>query len=202
MSAFFICGTGDLLPHVIVIAGPNGAGKSTTAPKLLKEMLGVTEFVNADTIAEGLSAFNPEGAAFEAGRIMLRRLHSLADEQRDFAFETTLATRSYARWLKKLRDQGYTVHLFFFWLPSPEYAIARVAERVRMGGHNVPEETIRRRYQAGLRNFFDMYRHLADSWYMFDNSAPGMPLLIASYDQDDGLVKEDEPEWACIVEGM
>ena len=190
------------MPHVIVIAGPNGAGKSTTAPAILKETLGVTEFVNADTIAEGLSAFNPEGVAFQAGRVMLRRLHSLAAEQRDFAFETTLATRSYAPWLKELQGQGYTIILFFFWLPSPEFAISRVAERVRMGGHNVPEDTIRRRYHAGLRNFFGLYRQLADSWFIFDNSAPGRPVLIATFCQGTGFVKEDEPAWECVAGGM
>ena len=193
---------GAVMPHVIVIAGPNGAGKSTTAPSILKETLGVTEFVNADTIASGLSAFNPEGAAFQAGRIMLERLHTLAAEQKDFAFETTLATRSYLRWLKELKKQGYMVHLFFFWLPSSEFAIARVAERVKMGGHNVPEETVRRRYHAGLKNFFELYRESADSWFMFDNSKPGVPTLIATCGHDAGFVKEDGVVWECIVEGM
>jgi len=115
------------MPHVIVIAGPNGAGKSTTAPAILKGTLGVTEFVNADTIAAGLSAFNPEKAAFQAGR-------------EDFAFETTLASKTFAHWIQNLKLSGYTFHLFYLWLPSPDFAIARVAERVRMGGHCVPEE--------------------------------------------------------------
>lgn len=188
------------MPHVIVIAGPNGAGKSTTAPVLLREMLGVTEFVNADTIAHGLSAYNPEGAAFEAGRIMLQRLHSLAREGCNFAFETTLAARSYAHWLKSLQEQGYVVHLFVFWLPSPECAIARVAERVRMGGHHVPADTVRRRYHSGLDNFFRIYRQIADTWFMFDNSAAGAPLLIASCNETEGLVKEDGPVWEIIME--
>ena len=188
------------MPHVIVIAGPNGAGKSTIAPAILKDYLGVTEFVNADTIALGLSAFNPEGAAFQAGRVMLQRLHNLATEQRDFAFETTLATRSYARWLKELKGRGYTIHLFFFWLPSTEYAIARVAERVRMGGHDVPVDTIRRRYHAGLRNFFMIHRQLADTWFMFDNSAPDIPVLIASCGLETGFVKEEGPAWEYIAE--
>jgi len=134
-------------PHVIVIAGPNGAGKSTTAPMLLKGTLGVTEFVNADVIAQGLSAFQPESAAFHAGRVMLERLHYLAKERVDFAFETTVASRSFAPWIAKLKQSGYTFHLVFLWLPSADFAVARVAERVRMGGHDVPEETIRRRYK-------------------------------------------------------
>ena len=107
-------------PHVIVIGGPNGAGKSTTAPALFKGTLGVTEFANADTIAEGLSAFYPEGAAFHAGRVMLERIHILAKEYRDFAFETTLASRTFAPWLEELRKKGYVYHLVFLWLPSEE----------------------------------------------------------------------------------
>ncbi|GAX59862.1 hypothetical protein SCALIN_C04_0350 [Candidatus Scalindua japonica] len=166
-------------PHVIVIGGPNGAGKSTTAPALLKGTLGVTEFVNADTIAEGLSAFYPEGAAFHAGRVMLERIHILAKEYRHFAFETTLASRTFAPWLEELRKKGYVCHLVFLWLPSEEFAIARVAERVRMGGHNVPEEIIRRRYTKGMRNFFGLYTPLADTWRVYDNSFQSGPVLIA-----------------------
>lgn len=138
-------------PHLIIISGPNGAGKSTTAPALLQGTLGVTEFVNADVIAQGLSAFNPERAAFHAGRIMLERLQQLADEHGNFAFETTLASRTFAHWIKELKNAGYAFHLFFLWLPAAEFAIARVAERVKMGGHNVPEDAITRRYHAGLK---------------------------------------------------
>lgn len=167
------------MPHVIVIAGPNGAGKSTTAPAILQGALGVTEFVNADTIAAGLSAFNPEKAAFHAGRIMLERLKQLAGEGENFAFETTLASKTFVCWLQKLKQQGYVFHLIYLWLPSPEFAIARVAERVRYGGHNVPEETIRRRYHAGIKNFFNHYQELADTWRLYDNAAQGDPRLIS-----------------------
>lgn len=167
------------MPHVIAIAGPNGAGKSTTAPAILQGALGVTEFVNADTIAAGLSAFNPEKAAFHAGRIMLERLKQLASEGENFAFETTLASKTFACWLQKLKQQGYEFHLIYLWLPSPEFAIARVAERVRYGGHNVPEETIRRRYHSGIRNFFIHYQELADTWRLYDNAAQGDPRLIS-----------------------
>lgn len=186
------------MPNVIVIAGPNGAGKSTTAPALLNGTLGISEFVNADTIAQGLSAFNPDGAAFQAGRIMLERIHQLAKERKDFAFETTLATRSYAHWLTSLKTDGYTIHLIFFWLPSADMAIARVAERVCLGGHNVPEATIRRRYHSGLANFFALYRTLADYWYLFDNSAPGCPALIASSYRETGIVMENGVVWNTI----
>lgn len=172
------------MPHVIIIAGPNGAGKSTTAPAILNCALGVTEFVNADTIAQGLSAFNPEKAAFHAGRIMLDRLQQLANDKENFAFETTLASKTFAHWLKMLKTDGYTFHLFYLWLPSTDLAIARVAERVSMGGHNVPDVTIRRRYHSGLKNFFQLYRPIADTWRIYDNSLPGEPHLISSGEND------------------
>ncbi len=121
---------------------------------MLKGTLRVTEFVNADLIAQGLSAFKPEMTAFQAGRIMLERLHYLAKKRVDFAFETTLASKTFAPWIAKLRETGYVFHLIFLWLPSEEFAINRLAERVRSGGHNVPEDIIRRRYHTGLRNFF------------------------------------------------
>lgn len=121
-------------PKVVVIAGPNGAGKSTAATRILQDALAVQEFVNADVIARGLSAFKPESVALTAGRVMLQRLDALAAERADFAFETTLASRSFAPWLKRLNVSGYEFHLFFVWLPTAEAAIARVQERVRSGG--------------------------------------------------------------------
>src|SRR5262245_8852726 len=124
-------------PSVVVLAGPNGAGKSTAAPELLKETLALTEFVNADVIARGLSAFDPERATIAAGRIMWKRLRELAHERENFAFETTLASKSYAPWLAKLVESGYRLELTFLWLPSADLAVARVADRVRMGGHAV-----------------------------------------------------------------
>lgn len=186
------------MPHVIVIAGPNGAGKSTTAPAILQGALGVTEFVNADTIAAGLSAFNPEKAAFQAGRVMIGRLQQLAADQADFAFETTLASKTFAHWIQNLKQSGYTFHLFYLWLPSHEFAIARVAERVQMGGHNVPEETIRRRYHAGLKNFFAMYQQLADTWRIYDNSAPGSPRLLSTGERTIITNVVDAPLWETL----
>jgi predicted ABC-type ATPase len=187
-------------PHIIIISGPNGAGKSTTAPALLHGTLGVTEFVNADVIAQGLSAFNPERAAFHAGRVMLERLHQLAEERENFAFETTLASRTFALWIEELKCVGYAFHLFFLWLPAPEFAVARVAERVKMGGHNVPEDTIKRRYQAGLKNFFNLYRPLADSWYFYDNSQGTRPLLLASEEKQAGTFVNNKVIWDKIME--
>jgi predicted ABC-type ATPase len=187
------------MPHLIVIAGPNGAGKSTAAPALLPQTLGITEFVNADAIALGLSAFAPETVAFSAGRIMLNRLRQLANQQANFAFETTLATRSYAPWIANLRENGYRFHLIFLWLPNPELAISRVQERVRTGGHNVPEETIRRRYHAGIRNFFQLYRSLADSWRFYNNSTTAVYRLIASGIDEFTEEIYDNETWEKIV---
>ncbi len=166
-------------PHVFVIAGPNGAGKSTAAPGLLRDLLGVAEYVNADLIAQGLSAFDTESVAFQAGRVMLARIKRLAAKQRNFAFETTLATRSYRPWLSFLQRSGYAVDLVFLWLPSSEMAVARVEERVRLGGHSVPVPVIHRRYQRGIDNFFRLYRATSDKWWFFDNSGSKGPRLIA-----------------------
>ena len=170
-------------PSLIVVAGPNGAGKSTAAPILLQETLGVSEFVNADVIAQGLSAFQPERVAFAAGRIMLTRLQELAERGTSFAFETTLASRSFAPWIRELTLTGYQFHLVFLWLPSADFAVQRVADRVRLGGHGVPEATIRRRYGAGLRNFFTLYQPLATTWRLYDNSGDAGIRLIAAGQQ-------------------
>lgn len=150
------------MPNVIVIAGPNGAGKSTLAPALLRDTFDILEFVNADTIAEGLSAFAPEDASFDAGRVMLGRLRELAAAEKNFAFETTLATRFYAAWLRGLQTKSdYRVSIVFLWLRNVDLAIARVAARVKIGGHSIPEETIRRRYERSMMNFFELYRPVA-----------------------------------------
>lgn len=140
-------------PLIVMIAGPHGTGKTTSAPLLLIGALAVNEFINADTIALGLSAFRADRLAVAAGRIMLARLHALARNRESFAFETTLASRSFAPWLRARRTEGYRVHLAFLSLPSIELALARVQERVRLGGHDVPETVVRRRYVAGLHNF-------------------------------------------------
>jgi predicted ABC-type ATPase len=166
-------------PHILVLAGPNGAGKSTAAPALIDETLGIAEFVNADVIATGLSAFDPERVALEAGRLMLIRLRELAKQRVSFAFETTLASRSFAPWIAELVTSGYSFHLCFLWLSTPEQAVLRVDSRVRSGGHHVPEETIRRRYNRGLRNFFMLYQPLATTWRVFDSSQPLKPQIIA-----------------------
>lgn len=188
------------LPLAVVIAGPNGAGKTTAAPRLLRGALAVSEFVNADTIAQGLSAFRPEQAAVAAGRIMLDRLHALALARETFAFETTLASRSFAPWLHGLRTQGYRVHLDFLSLPSAEMALARVQDRVRLGGHDVPIPVVRRRYARGLHNFFFVYRSVVDAWQLFDNSDPDEYRLIASGESDAPPTIIDQNGWNNLLE--
>jgi predicted ABC-type ATPase len=193
--------TADVSPQVIVIAGPNGAGKTTLAPFLLRDTFGLTVYVNADSIAHGLSAFNPEAAAIESGRIMLKRLRDLASRKETFAFETTLSTRSYAAWLGRLKHEGYNFHLIFLWLQSPELAVRRVRERVLAGGHDVPDYVVRRRYAKGLSNLFKLYAPLADTWVMYDNSISGTVPRVA---RGRGVKTDkvfDASLWARIKEG-
>ncbi len=186
-------------PLVVVIAGPNGAGKTTTAPLLLQRALAVREFVNADAIALGLSAFRPESAAFAAGRAMLSRLKALAASRVDFAFETTLASRTFAPWLRELRTSGCHVHLAFLALPDADLAVARVQERVRAGGHDVPESVIRRRFRAGLANFFGLYAPVANSWDLLDNSCRPRPRSIAFREHAAAPVVSDPAAWQDLV---
>ncbi len=183
------------MPDVIIIAGPNGAGKSTLAPALLRDTLHVLEYVNADTIAEGLSAFAPEDASFDAGRVMLGRLHELAEERKNFAFETTLASRFYAGWLRELKETAdYRVSLVFLWLRSVDIAIARVGARVKLGGHSIPEVTIRRRFERGTKNFFELYVPVADSWRLF-NAGTTPAVEIARYTHKDSEKVFDSGLW-------
>jgi predicted ABC-type ATPase len=185
-------------PLVVVLAGPNGAGKSTNAANLLRGALAVDEFVNADTIAQGLSAYRPESTAVTAGRVMLERLRVLVRGSRDFAFETTLAGRNHARWLTEARAAGSRAHLIFLSLPSPDLAVARVHERVKRGGHSVPEEVIRRRYEAGLRNLFDVYVPVVDGWQLYDNAGVAAPRLIAAGVTGTDPVIVDRDGWNSL----
>src|SRR5437868_1066119 len=184
-------------PKLIMLAGPNGAGKSTLAPFLLRDRLGILEYVNADTLALGLSAFQPEAVAMQAGRIMLKRLRELAAERANFAFESTLASRPYAGWINTLREQGYEFHLYFLWLRSVEVAIERVKERVQLGGHDVPEDAIRRRYHHGIKNFF--YQTLATRWSLYGNSLHE-PLLIADGNAAAGSRVYQPDGWMSFYE--
>jgi predicted ABC-type ATPase len=188
-------------PSVIALAGPNGAGKSTAGPALLKETLGIAQFVNADVIAQGLSAFAPESAALAAGKILLARLRELAASRVSFAFETTLAGRSCQRWLTTLISEGYSFHIIYLWLPNPAFAVARVKDRVRRGGHAIPESTIRRRFATGLRNFFAYYQEIAESWRIYDSSG-SPPRLVATGRGRLVAQVDDEATWTKIQQTL
>ncbi len=188
------------MPHIIIIAGANGAGKTSAAPAILRDALHVSDYVNADIIAQGLCGFAPNQAAFEAGRIMLTRLQQLAKERANFAFETTLASKTFATWISGLKEQGYYFHLTYLWLKNPELAISRVTERVKLGGHDVPEPTIRRRYHGSLKNFFNLYQPLTNSWQFYDNSNSNQLNLIASGIGTQALTINDSYTWKTILE--
>jgi predicted ABC-type ATPase len=165
-------------PSLYVIAGPNGAGKTTFARTFLPKYADCLPFVNADLIALGLSPFAPEAAALRAGRLVLDQIKDLSRQRVDFGLETTLSGKSYALLFRRLRQEGYRVNLFFLWIPDANMAVARVASRVRRGGHHIPEDDIRRRHARGMRNFVEVYRPLLDSWILFENSGE-TPIIIA-----------------------
>lgn len=158
------------MPNLYIISGPNGAGKTTASLQLLPQFLDCKEYVNADAIASGLSPFNSDAVAIQAGRLMLQRIEELASQKIDFAFETTLASRSFVPFIKKCKKEGYTIILIYFYLHSEELAIQRVAERVAGGGHDIPLATITRRYSRSLKNLISLYIDIVDEFVMFDNS--------------------------------
>lgn len=166
------------MPNLYIIAGCNGAGKTTASMTILPEILDCREFVNADMIAYGISPLNMESVAFQAGRLMLKRIEELLEAGDDFAFETTLATRSYVNTIKEAKAKGYEVTLLYFWLHSPEQAKKRVEERVAKGGHNIPDDVVERRYYRGIKNFLELYSPICDKWSLLDNT-DGNPEIIA-----------------------
>lgn len=171
---------------IYIIAGCNGAGKTTASFTILPQVLECDEFVNADEIARGLSPFHPERVSIEAGKLMLQRISKLMLSKATFALETTLSTRSYVSLINRAHKAGYEVELIFFWLSSPEVAIKRVAKRVAEGGHNIPEDVIRRRYDAGIHNLFNIYGHVVDRWVLVDNNNNKSVVLAES---DNGVTK-------------
>lgn len=174
-----------------IIAGCNGAGKTTASFTILPEILDCKEFVNADEIAKGLSPFQPEKVAFEAGRIMLGRINELLKNNESFAFETTLSTKSYKNKIKEAQQKGYTVTLLFFWLQSIELAKERVKTRVSEGGHNIEPDVIERRYIKGIKNLFDIYLPLVDGFFIFDNSE-GKHEPLARKTTDEQIIISNE----------
>lgn len=180
--------------NLYIIAGCNGSGKTTASFTILPEILDCKEFVNADEIAKGLSPFQPEKVSFEAGRIMLHRISELVSQNENFAFETTLSTRSYKNRILDAKAKNYNVTLLFFWLKNPELAKERVKTRVLEGGHNIPEDIIERRYYKGINNLFEIYLSIVDQALVFDNSA-GRPDLIAEIYASEKLHILNEPKF-------
>lgn len=179
--------------RLYIIGGPNGAGKTTASYSVLPKILECREFVNADEIARGLSPFNPDSVAIEAGRLMLTRISELLRRNESFSIETTLATRSYFRLIEQAHRQGYDVTLLFFWLRTPEQAIERVAERVSKGGHNIPSDVIRRRYQEGINNLFHIYMPIIDTWILVNNSmTPRSIIATGGREQQTTILNEVE----------
>ena len=176
--------------NLYIIAGCNGAGKTTASFTILPEIIECQEFVNADEIAKGLSPFQPETVALEAGRIMLKRIKELLNENKSFAFETTLSSKSYKNKILNAKKNGYTVTLLFFWLNNIELAKERVRVRVKEGGHNIPNKIIERRYVKGIKNLFDIYINIVDGVLIFDNSF-GKHELIAQKIEDEDIVITD-----------
>jgi predicted ABC-type ATPase len=177
--------------NLYIISGCNGAGKTTASFTILPNILNCKEFVNADEIAKGLSPFQPEKVAFESGRIMLNRINELLKENENFAFETTLATKSYKSKVIEAQKKGYNVTLLFFWLQNVDLAIERVKTRVKEGGHNIETDVIKRRYKNGIKNLFDIYLPIVNEAMIFDNSV-GKPDLMAekTLETDIAIINE------------
>jgi predicted ABC-type ATPase len=189
------------MPSLYVIGGANGSGKTTLALTLLPRFLQVFEYVNADAIASGLSPLNPESMAMQSGRLMLERLQTLTEAGVDFAFETTLAARTFAPFLNSCKQRGYTINLIYLWLPSADLAVERVAKRVASGGHNIPVEVVRRRYERGLKNLVELYLPISDGWMIFDNSA-GESRLIAECIINQQPIIYNQEAWNRIYRVM
>lgn len=186
--------------NIYIIAGPNGSGKTTFAKKFMPNYAKCPNFVNADLIAQGISPFVPRLATIKAGRIVLEQIHELADKGLDFAFETTLAGKSYIPFLDNLKNKDYSINLFFLWISHAELALARIKERVAEGGHDVPAIDVRRRFYRGVYNLFKFYRPLLDSWMLFNNSLT-IPNLIAQ-ERDHELSIVNENLFSRIIKGI
>lgn len=183
--------------RIFIIAGPNGAGKTTTAMSFIPDLVKIYDFINADEIARGLAPLHPESVSLAASKLMINRLKELLGANKNFAFETTASGTNYLKYLKDAQGKGYEIHLMYLWLSSPDLAVKRVAHRVAQGGHHIPEETIRRRYYAGLRNLIEYYLPLADNVLLLDNSA-GTSKTIAQKSSNTSFKVENLKIWEEI----
>lgn len=186
---------------ILMIAGPNGAGKTTMTLELIKSCSMLYEFINADEIARGLAPKHPESMALTASKLMIKRLKELLDADRSFAFETTASGTNYVKHLKLAKEKGYEISLTFLWLSKPEEAVKRVAQRVKQGGHHVPEESVVRRYYSGIKNLVLHYLPLSDEAFILDNSSEGSSRgLIARKNKDEPIDILDRAIWEKIKE--
>lgn len=180
------------MPKLYIVSGCNGAGKTTASYTLLPEMLECRQFVNSDEFAKGLSPFNPEGASIQASRFMLLRIRYLLQRKEDFGIETTLATRTLLKTVRMAQEAGYYVTVLYFWLNSPDLAVKRVKARVAAGGHNIPEDTIRRRYRVGISYFFHDYAPVCDRWILADNSRVPFKVVAEGGRERPTIIKDRE----------
>ncbi len=187
------------MPKFYIVSGCNGSGKTTASYTMLPEMLECNHFVNSDEFAKGLSPFNPEIASIAASRLMLMEIHYLLSNGRDFGIETTLATRSLLKTMELAQKQGYTVTVLYFWLNSPSLAIDRVRARVEAGGHNIPEETIRRRYFKGIQYFFKDYLPHCDRWILADNSKVPFTVIAEGSNERESVLKGESKAQTLII---
>lgn len=179
-------------PNVYIIAGPNGAGKTTFAREFLPRYADCKNFVNADLIAQGVSPFSPEAAAFRAGKLMRIEIDHFVQRNLDFGFETTLSGRSLLKSIGHIRSRGYAVHFYYLWLSDVELALDRIRERVLSGGHDVPEAVVRRRFHRSIVNFLEGYRTFADSWMLFDNSGETPAVMASDLHGKLSIMKADQ----------
>jgi predicted ABC-type ATPase len=185
------------MPNLFIIAGCNGAGKTTASQTIFPDILNCNEFVNADNIAAGISPYNVDSVAVEAGRIMLHRIDELLCMGVDFAIETTLATRSYVSLVRRAKALGYNVSLIYIWLSSPELALQRVAVRVRKGGHNIPADVVKRRYYRGVSNLFGLFMPICDTWILADNSLDNLVPIAQKGAEFENII-ENHDLWSAI----
>ena len=190
--------TSDRKPICYIIAGPNGAGKTTFAMRYLVELTGCSNFINADMIAQGLSPLDPAKSGVSAGKILLHTLRDKLERHEDFAFETTLSGRGYVRLLEEFRQGGWTIVLYFLWIPSADHSRDRVRERDEHGGHGIPDDVIYRRYPRTIRNLFELYAPLCDSVFIYDNSGPVAELVFSR--TPSGVVMLDEALYRTMKE--
>lgn len=168
---------------ILIIAGPNGAGKTTFATEFLPREAECPNFINADLIASGINPFNPEAAAIESGKMMIEMMRNYVEKGESFSFETTLSGKNYARLIPEWQKKGYKIKLYFLKLPDPEFALARVNQRVKEGGHSVPEDVVRRRFKTGWEHFETLYKDLVDEWALYDNAGE-KPVLLNEGDRN------------------